>query len=123
MTDVLDRRKADTARRWWAEQPWVRWRGPDKRVSRINLMFLMSGFIDSPTTRERQVAVWRLWGTPNQYGTGIITPAEIAERVGLKRNTVYQYMTRTRQALREQRTARRLADAKWRAWHKHGMRR
>ena len=97
------------------------WRGPHTRVDRVNLMLLCSGFIDPATTaRERMVAALRLSRTGNRAGTGLLEVAEIAERIGCGEKTVRFYLRRMPARLRDSRTKRRLADARWRAWRKHG---
>lgn len=99
--------------------PRARHDGPRREVSRINLLLLCSGFVDSPTVYERTAAVIRLSRTGNRAGTGLMSALEIAERIGCSEREVVR-CRRKREALRGQRTARRLADARWRAWRKHG---
>lgn len=131
MTDILERpdprirvekRCRERRARIKERDPRGKWRGPDERVNRINLMLLCSGFIDSPTSRELAVAALRLSRTGNQAGTGLLTVTDIAQRIGVNPNTLRHYFDQTLPRLRAQRTERRHADAVWRAWHKHGQR-
>jgi len=117
------RRKARELARRMANghDPRTKWRGPDCRVGRWTMVLLDLGAVAVETKRERQVATWRMTGKPNRHNTGIITQAEIAELIGVTQSMVGRYV-RDRAKLREQRTARRLADAQWRAYHKHGWR-
>lgn len=101
---------------WDPRQPYE---GPRRQVSRINLMLLCSGFIDAPTQYERMAATLRLSRRGNAAGTGLMSAQEIAERIGCSAREVCRYRRRPDE-LRRQRTARRLADARWRAWRKHG---
>jgi hypothetical protein len=84
-----------------------RWRGPDTRVNRINLMLLLSGFKDSPTYGERMIAAMRLerWGHDNEA---------IALRIDVPAKRIPQYRRR-REEFRATRTQRRLADVRWKA--------
>ena len=116
-------RVAETARRRaGGMDPRSHWRGPESRVDRINLTLLCSGFVDPATTpRERMVAAHRLARTGNRAGTGLLEIPEIAERIGCDTGTVRFYLKGMPERLRAKRTKRRLADVKWRAWHKHGQ--
>lgn len=117
------RRRGDNAKRaarrfgtGW--DPRLPYEGPRRRVSRINLMLLCSGFVDSPTMYERMAATLRLSVRGNPAGTGLMSAREIAARIGCSARDVQRYRGMPAR-LREQRTARRLADARWRAWRKH----
>lgn len=86
----------------------ARWRGAKTRVSRVNLLLLLlSGFRDAPTQREMMLAVARL------DALGLDAP-EVAERLGTGGRQVLYYRGLFAE-YRAGRTARRLADARWRA--------
>lgn len=89
-----------------ANDPRKPWRGPDMRVSWNNLLLLTGGFVDSPTTMERTVACLRLLGRG-------MDKAAVAERLRICDDTVDKARARVVR-LREERTERRLADARWR---------
>jgi hypothetical protein len=96
------------------EDPRTRWRGPHTRVDRLTVDLLTAGFRFAgipPTRREFQVAVWRL------IAAGVQVP-DIATIMGLTPGQV-ESCRNARRVLRDGRTGRRLADAAWRAWHKH----
>jgi hypothetical protein len=96
------KRKADRAIRDLL-RPWRSIR----KVDRTNLHLLMSGFRDSPTHAEHMVAAWLL----TQAG---MSAAQIAERIGSAPRRVTGYRSEIAR-LREQRGARRLAEAQARA--------
>lgn len=83
------------------------WRGPKMRVDPVNLSLLLSGYRDRPTQAENMVAVLRL------TTAGLSAPA-ISDRLSLNVRTVVKYRALLRE-LREQRTARRLAESRARA--------
>lgn len=99
-----------------------RWRGPDSRVNRISLMFLIDGYPDTDaqgrtinTPAEIMVAVMRL--SHRRYQLDL---KGIAARVGLATPTVYHYLGKPAR-LRGERALRRLADAQWRAARLNGQ--
>lgn len=93
-------------------KPWKKWRGPDKLVSRNNLLLLLAGFADSPTYAERMVATLIL----SQRGTiaGPLGTQQIADRLGISCAMVLAYQEKPAK-LAEERAQRRLADVKWKA--------
>jgi hypothetical protein len=97
-----------------APDPAELWRGPTTRVSRVTVLLLTTGFSDSPTTREKQLAIETLARRGNIAGTGLLTTGEIAQRLGIADNTVRALRSQFR-ALRTTRTQRRLADVRSKA--------
>lgn len=94
-------------------RPWHQFRGPQMRVNRVNLILLLSGFVDNPTYMERVVAANIL------HRRGLngrrLTPGEIGERIGGYGSwCVAGYLKRFAE-LAEKRTERRLADVKRKA--------
>jgi DNA-binding CsgD family transcriptional regulator len=78
------------------------------------VLLLTTGFSDSPTTREKQLAIETLAQRGNIAGTGLLTTGEIAQRLGIADNTVRALRSQFR-ALRTTRTQRRLADVRSKA--------
>lgn len=94
-------------------QPWLKWRGTNMRVSRVNLLLLLSGFSDQPTYAERMVACLIL----SQRGSATAGPLgrqEIADRLHTTVERVASYLGKI-EVLAGERTRRRLADVKWKA--------
>jgi DNA-binding CsgD family transcriptional regulator len=91
-----------------------KWRGPQTRVSRVNVLLLTTGFSDSPTTRERQLAIETLYRRGNRYETGFLTAGEIAVRLGITESYVLALRADYRK-LASERTARRIADVRAKA--------
>lgn len=94
--------------------PTLKWRGPDMRVSRINLMVIMAGRPEIGTKMEEILAAHLLLGAPNRMGNGRYGPTEVGERLGISPEVVRKRV-RVLDTLRGQRTQRRLADAQWKA--------
>lgn len=85
------------------------WRDGRMKVSRTNLWLLVRGFVDEPTYGERLAAAIIL---SQRHGpNGRLDPDEIGKRIGVHAHTVPGYFKRARE-LRDQRTQRRLADAR-----------
>lgn len=106
---ACEKREQVMARKVWAgPQPWHGFRGPQQRVSRVNLLLLLSGFVDDPTYMERVVAANIL----RRRGRTIV---EIGRRMGgYDTDAVDGYLRRYAE-LAGKRTERRLADVKWKA--------
>lgn len=96
------------------------WRGGIMAVDRNNLRWLLQGFVDSPTRGERLAAVCRLWGdrpyaeVPWWSRPRRMLDSELAAHIGTTPTTLVR-LHRLQGELRDRRTERRLADAKWRA--------
>jgi hypothetical protein len=97
--------------------PRERWRGRDCWVDELTVTLLAAGYRFAgrpPTTREFQLATWRL-------SAAGMNATDVAAALGVVEHTVGRYRE-ARYKLRAERTRRRHADALWRAWHKHGQR-
>jgi hypothetical protein len=120
--DTEARRRARLAA---IETEYQRWHGPHTRVSINSLLLLIArlpnarAFWDEATQRERQLAVRVLSRRESPLTGRLVGPAEMGEWLG------GLGPERIRRALddftyqRVNRTARRLAEANWRAVHKH----
>lgn len=94
--------------------PALAWRGPTTMVSRVNVLLLTAGFVDSPTTRERQLAIETLSRRGNRTGTGFLGTEEISARLGISEGVCRALRSEYR-LLAGQRTQRRLADVQSKA--------
>lgn len=101
-----------------SHDPRRQWRGGVMVVNRVNLMLLLSGFVDSPTRGEKLAAVARLRSTLTRDGwyeaPRPLMNSEIAARIGTTDQTVGR-MIGMQQELAGNRALRRLADAQWKA--------
>lgn len=100
--------------------PRREWRGGAMLVDRNNLRWLLQGFVDSPTRGELLAAICRLWDdrpyadVPWWSRPRRMTTSELANYLGTTHATLTR-LHRLQGRLRDRRTERRLADAKWRA--------
>lgn len=94
---------------------WLVWRGPERRVSRINLWMLVRGFVDSPTRAEMLAATIilsrRLVPNPD---LGAVTKADIGRRLGVDGGEITRLWAERALAAKN-RAQRRLADVRYKA--------
>jgi hypothetical protein len=94
------------------------WRNGKMAVDRNNLWQLMHGVADSPTVGEMVAAVARrehLLVPDSPWTSRLIENIELAKLLKLNDDRQVYRLRKIRERLRGERTARRLADVKWRA--------
>lgn len=97
-----------------------RFYGPQTRVSRVGLLLMLAclpnarGFWDEATVRERQLVVAAMYRRIDPLTGELMGPLRIAELQGVDQESIRRYRD-SLITLREQRTQRRLARARWRA--------
>lgn len=91
-----------------------KYRGPGKRVNRVNLLMLLDGLVDDPTQGEYVAAVAILRRRGRRSGTGLMTGKEIADRLGIDDRAVWRYMKQA-EKLAGERTRRRLLESRLKA--------
>lgn len=133
--NVASKRRVEASRRsnadWLERSAWAkrmtggrldrdprdRWRGPKFRVDPTNLFFALTGGRITLNQGEKLAAVLRVREVlmpAGPYRWREITSQEIAGRIGITEREVSRVDVVQRR-MREQRTERRAADAKWRA--------